>query len=327
MDGHTIYNPKQIINLYEEGRVSTHEFMFALIQTLTPESTEVFAREVRLPVLNYLLDAIGKSPTTDEEWEQLKERRTWNWTGDSAASGNQDKEAAFGRYRRGVELFRAFHRCLFPAYAVCADARWLTSTVRDLTRSMHANSDFSAMPILADALQEAGCDNNDILDHCRQQGEHVHGCWVVDLILEKPKAMTDLDPFSLLAWLGGNPRSGVYLRPPCDEATLEHLQTAARRDLDEEVPQSFLRLLRITNGVQINGAYFKEAEILVPENLDLSWPEVIVLGTEGNMVQYVFDRRDREYHTINMGFPDERFASFTTFDAMLLAVLQEQQVI
>jgi hypothetical protein len=41
------------------------------------------------------------------------------------------------------------------------------------------------MPILADALQDAGCENADILDHCRGPGPHVRGYWVVDLVLGK----------------------------------------------------------------------------------------------------------------------------------------------
>jgi hypothetical protein len=42
------------------------------------------------------------------------------------------------------------------------------------------------MPILADALQDAGCDNEEVLDHCRAaDGVHVRGCWVVDLVLGK----------------------------------------------------------------------------------------------------------------------------------------------
>ena len=41
------------------------------------------------------------------------------------------------------------------------------------------------MPILADALQDADCNNADILDHCRGPGPHVRGCWVVDLVLGK----------------------------------------------------------------------------------------------------------------------------------------------
>jgi hypothetical protein len=43
------------------------------------------------------------------------------------------------------------------------------------------------MPILADALQDAGCDNDEILNHCRGAGIHVKGCWVVDLILSKDR--------------------------------------------------------------------------------------------------------------------------------------------
>jgi hypothetical protein len=44
---------------------------------------------------------------------------------------------------------------------------------------------FERLPILADALQDAGCENADILDHCRGPGPHARGCWVVDLILDK----------------------------------------------------------------------------------------------------------------------------------------------
>ncbi len=54
-----------------------------------------------------------------------------------------------------------------------------------LARTMYESRDFSAMPILADALQDAGCDNEDILGHCRGSGPHVRGCWVVDLVLGK----------------------------------------------------------------------------------------------------------------------------------------------
>jgi hypothetical protein len=63
---------------------------------------------------------------------------------------------------------------------------WRTDTVLSLARTMYAARDFSAMPILADALQDAGCDNDDILSHCRNtQLPHVRGCWVVDRVLEK----------------------------------------------------------------------------------------------------------------------------------------------
>jgi hypothetical protein len=51
---------------------------------------------------------------------------------------------------------------------------------------MYESRDFGPMPILADALQDAGCENEDILAHCREPGPHVRGCWAIDLVLEKP---------------------------------------------------------------------------------------------------------------------------------------------
>ena len=50
---------------------------------------------------------------------------------------------------------------------------------------MHDDRAFDRLPILADALEDAGCDNADVLAHCRGEGPHVRGCWVVDLILGK----------------------------------------------------------------------------------------------------------------------------------------------
>ena len=63
---------------------------------------------------------------------------------------------------------------------------WHTDTAESLARQMYESRDFGAMPILADALQDAGCDNDDILNHCRDSNAtHVRGCWVVDLVLGK----------------------------------------------------------------------------------------------------------------------------------------------
>jgi hypothetical protein len=63
--------------------------------------------------------------------------------------------------------------------------KWRTDTAVSLARTMYDSREFSAMPILADALQDAGCDDATILDHCRGTGPHVRGCWVVDLVLGK----------------------------------------------------------------------------------------------------------------------------------------------
>jgi hypothetical protein len=58
---------------------------------------------------------------------------------------------------------------------------WRTDTAVSLARQMYGSRDFGAMPILADALQDAECDNAEVLGHCRGPGPHVRGCWVMDL--------------------------------------------------------------------------------------------------------------------------------------------------
>jgi hypothetical protein len=61
---------------------------------------------------------------------------------------------------------------------------WRTDTAVALARQMYDARDFSSMPILGDALQDAGCSNEVVLNHCRDTSAlHVRGCWVADLVL------------------------------------------------------------------------------------------------------------------------------------------------
>jgi hypothetical protein len=62
---------------------------------------------------------------------------------------------------------------------------WRTDTAVAIARQMFESGEFGGVPILADALQDAGCDNEYILNHCRSEHPHARGCWVVDLVLEK----------------------------------------------------------------------------------------------------------------------------------------------
>jgi hypothetical protein len=62
---------------------------------------------------------------------------------------------------------------------------WNNGIVRRLAEVIYKERNFDLIPILADALEEAGCTDADILNHCRRPGEHVRGCWVVDLLLGK----------------------------------------------------------------------------------------------------------------------------------------------
>lgn len=82
-------------------------------------------------------------------------------------------------------------RCIFsnpfrPLSTI--DSTWFTwndGVAVKLAQTIYDGRRFEDMPILADALIDAGCTNNDILNHCRQPGVHVRGCWVLDLLLGK----------------------------------------------------------------------------------------------------------------------------------------------
>jgi len=73
-----------------------------------------------------------------------------------------------------------------PFRPIVFSPAWRTDAAMSLPRQMYESRDFSAMQILGDALQDAGCDNDDVLNHCRDAKQvHVRGCWVVDLLLGK----------------------------------------------------------------------------------------------------------------------------------------------
>lgn len=75
-----------------------------------------------------------------------------------------------------------------PFRPVLVDPSWLAwsdGTVVKLAQGIYDDRAFDRLLVLADALEEAGCTNADILAHCRQPEEHVRGCWVVALLLGK----------------------------------------------------------------------------------------------------------------------------------------------
>jgi hypothetical protein len=79
-----------------------------------------------------------------------------------------------------------------PFGPVSLDLSWLTPDVLSLAGAAYENRTLPAghleparLALLADALEEGGCTNTDVLDHLRSQGPHVRGCWVVDLLLGK----------------------------------------------------------------------------------------------------------------------------------------------
>ena len=113
-----------------------------------------------------------------------------NWISEASsdavnyASGNRNSDVAkvSERHAHAWLLFDIFGN---PFRPIVADPAWLSPTVQSIASAIYQDRAFDRLPILADALEEAGCTNADVLLHCRQPGEHVRGCWVVDLVLGK----------------------------------------------------------------------------------------------------------------------------------------------
>jgi hypothetical protein len=91
-----------------------------------------------------------------------------------------------GREIELIEQARLLRELFGNAFRPAAvDSSWLTPSVVQLAKAIYNEKTFDLMPVLADALEDAGCTNQDLLRHCRQQEQHIRGCWLVDVILGK----------------------------------------------------------------------------------------------------------------------------------------------
>ena len=76
-------------------------------------------------------------------------------------------------------------RCAFgdPTRPTKFDPEWRTAAATELARAVDAGRAYHLLPVLADALQDAGCEDPQVLGHCRDDTTHARGCWVVDVVL------------------------------------------------------------------------------------------------------------------------------------------------
>lgn len=91
------------------------------------------------------------------------------------ATGSDDFEAI-------VEVQAFLLRCAIgnPFRPAVFAPLWRTPAVVEIAEAIYTDRAFDRMPILADALEDAACNNIEILAHCRDGGPHARGCWVID---------------------------------------------------------------------------------------------------------------------------------------------------
>jgi hypothetical protein len=97
-----------------------------------------------------------------------------------------ERNAADHPRRRCLLLRDVFGNPFRPNPPLAASVlSWNDGTVRRIAEGVYQERAFDRLPVLADALQDAGCDHDDLIRHCRSAGPHVRGCWAIDLILGK----------------------------------------------------------------------------------------------------------------------------------------------
>ena len=128
-----------------------------------------------------------------ESWQGVSEEDEVGTTGRASLVGPVNSFASSAEYYAGGDSFamqqriHGVFRDVFgnPFRPVAPDPKWLTGPVRSLARTIYRSQAFERMPELADALERAGCPSPDLIAHFREPGEHVRGCWALDLLLGK----------------------------------------------------------------------------------------------------------------------------------------------
>lgn len=142
-----------------------------------------FLADGRLLVAACRGDPEAEGPLVVKVWEAANKLEVWE--SPVFACGISEVVFAPGGRSLAVALGDAT-TVLFdvPIRPTALHASWLTPTVVALARGISAKKAFDGLPVLADALQDAGCQDEDVLRHLRS-GSSVCGRWVLDLILEK----------------------------------------------------------------------------------------------------------------------------------------------
>jgi hypothetical protein len=173
---------------FAEGRCDERTLSQARSDAMTAHGVAQGVR-IGIPRTSANLDALRVAYAAAEAANAAQQAAATDaYQATAAVAGTAAYGASGGESSRSEQAIEAaLLRDIFgnPFHPLTAHSSWLTLTVLGIARSIYEEQAFDRMPILADALEDAGCDNADILNHCRQPGEHVRGCWAVDLLLGK----------------------------------------------------------------------------------------------------------------------------------------------
>jgi hypothetical protein len=131
----------------------------------------------------FVADTLFSQPLSAAEKAAFRQRRYEDDLAIAIAVAAEDKEHGPQQVALLRELVRSpFRRIADPDRRSRAQA---DDAVRQLAEVIYESQEFDRLPLLADALEDAGCTDAELLGHLRSPGPHVRGCWAVDLVLGK----------------------------------------------------------------------------------------------------------------------------------------------
>jgi hypothetical protein len=164
----------EVAERFADSRATEKELGTARVQAVAPigpaSTAAWWATNVKAsgPICNVF--AAAASPDKQQTW--------------TSAAAWQAELAE--RMRRQVGLVREVMGNPFRPHILEAGClAWGGGLVRYLAEGIYEELAFERMGVLGDALEDAGCNDHAILEHCRHGSDHVRGCWVLDLILAR----------------------------------------------------------------------------------------------------------------------------------------------
>jgi hypothetical protein len=165
-------SPQRIRRLYKRGKLRDDEVFTLLMQTAEEAELAEFVACLPAGLLEQVEVHVKYCPRTEEGWAR------WD---PFSVTGSTNRSV----YRRAVEVLRDLIAPQPRPSLAPAVLAWNDGCVVKLARGISEERAFDRMPILGDALEEGGCESEDVLRHCREQTNHVRGCWVLSLLAGK----------------------------------------------------------------------------------------------------------------------------------------------
>lgn len=169
-------------DIHQVGQNAAEQAKASVVGTAANDFVRLLADDYKHnECVDFALDALGYAAAT--EAGVLKPSATWRqatavWKHPAFVGGRVAAERTFVSFLRDIFGPNPYKRPKVPR-------AWRTDTVKAIAQRAHDVGDFSALPILADALEDAGCEDTSILEHLRGAEGHVRGCWCLDAVLRK----------------------------------------------------------------------------------------------------------------------------------------------